>query len=152
MTSTNINAVWQRNASSDLWSRTLANIPTTFGRLVYLSSLRDPNNGVYQHHGLAAVFGEREAHQALLGSHLRAFSEWLAFGLEEQKADLDLYISTLDGTRKKIIETWLRLTPYKNLIPVSVVDFERDLYLADLETLLQLLKNEHGVASPDQEA
>ena len=49
----------ERGAAADLWRNTLSQIPTLFGRLVYLSSLRDSNSGAYEHYGLAKVFGAK---------------------------------------------------------------------------------------------
>jgi hypothetical protein len=135
---------WDRTASSDLWVRTLTQIPSLFGRLAYLASLRDVNTDQYHHHGLATVFGEAEAHRALRESHETAFSEWLTFSIEQQKADLDLYLSMLDQPKRFLLQTWQRLAPYRNLIPSSAADEERHLYLVDLETILDLLRNECG--------
>ncbi len=59
--------VFDRSAASDLWRNTLSQIPTVYGRLVYLASLRNPNTGHYGHHGLSLVFGEDEANRALKG-------------------------------------------------------------------------------------
>ena len=142
----------ERRAASDLWRHTLSQIPSLFGRLVYLCSLRDQNTGHYQHFGLAQLFGEEEAHRALRQSHLESFGEWLAYSLEEQKADLDLYLAGLDGERRVILGTWIRVAPYRNLVPAGARDVERQLYLADLEAILELLRNECGVASPDPDA
>ena len=141
-----------RTAASDLWRNTLSQIPSVFGRLVYLSSLRNPNSGRYEHHGLALVFGDDEASKALKKSHIQAFAEWLSFNLEQQKADLDLYLSALFEDKRTVLETWLKLTPYRNLIPSSVRGVERRLYTGDLTALIELLKNEYGVAAPDPDA
>lgn len=142
----------ERGAASDLWRNTLSQIPSVFGRLVYLCSLRDPNSGLYQHYGLAQVFNDEEADRVLRQSHEQTFAQWLCFNLEQQKADLDLYLAGLDGNRRTILDTWIRLAPYRGLIPSVVRDVERRLYLSDLETILELLKNEYGVASPDPDA
>jgi hypothetical protein len=142
----------ERGATPDLWRNTLSQIPSVFGRLVYLCSLRDQNTGAYQHYGLAQVFGDAEADRVLRDSHEKAFGEWLCFTLEQQKADLDLYLSGLEGNRRTILETWVRLAPYRNLLPSSAREVERQLYLGDLETILELLKGEYGVASPDPDA
>jgi len=85
--------VFERSAASDLWRNTLSQIPSVFGRLVYLASLRNSNNGAYEHCGLSLVFGEDEANRALREGHVDVFTEWLAFNLEQQKADLDLYLA-----------------------------------------------------------
>ena len=137
---------------SDLWRNTLSQIPSVFGRLVYLSSLRNQNNGAYEHHGLALVFGLEEASKALRKSHSQAFTEWLSFNIEQQKADIELYLSALFEDKATVLETWLRLTPYKNLLPGSVRSVERRLYLGDLRAILELLRNECDVAAPDQDA
>jgi len=142
----------ERGPAPDLWRRTLSQIPTVFGRLVYLCSLRDQNTGVYEHYGLAQAFGEEEAGRVLRESHTHSFAEWLEMTLEQQKADLGLYLSGLNGQRRTILETWIRLQPYRNLIPSGSREVERDLYMADLGAILELLKNEYGVASPDPDA
>lgn len=137
-----------RSAIADLWRTTLAQIPSVFGRLVYLSSLRDPNSGRYQHHGLALVFGEDEARKALRKSHEQVFNEWLRFNLEQQQADLRLYLFDLSEDKRTVLEAWQSLEPYKNLLPKSAKAVERQLYLADLTVLLALFKNEFGVSDP----
>jgi hypothetical protein len=144
--------VFDRSAAADLWRNTISQIPSVFGRLVYLSSLRNPNNGSYEHHGLALVFGEDEANKALKNSHTAVFGEWLSFNIEQQKADLDLYISGLFEDRRVVVDTWLRLAPYRNLLPASVRGVERRLYIADFTALLELFKAAYGVAAPDPDA
>ena len=52
---------FDRSPASDLWRHTLSQIPTTFGRLVFLASLRDPNTGAYAHYGFAHRVGEEAA-------------------------------------------------------------------------------------------
>jgi len=142
----------ERDSASDLWRRTLSQIPSVFGRLVYLSSLRNPNTDTYEHHGFRQMFGSEESDRTLRESHSLAFAEWLRYSLEQQKADLDLYISGLDNNKKTIIEAWLRLAPYRHLIPGGARRSERKLYLADLGALLALLRNEYGALDPEQDA
>jgi len=132
--------------AEDLWRRTLSQIPTLYGRLVYLSSLRNVNSGQYEHHGLRLLFGDDDADQALRESHLRIFREWLTLNLEQQKADLDLYLSSLPTDRKTLTENWLRLSPYRVISPASASPAECDLFLCDLETLLLFLRNEYAGA------
>ncbi len=141
-----------RDAISDLWRNTLSQIPAVFGRLVYLAALRDSNSGRYEHHGLSLVFGESEADRALRRCHVQTFSEWLCFNLEQQKADLDLYLSALPDERRRVIDTWLRLEPFRTVVPSSATNAETQLYLADFRILLGLLKNAYGVAAPGRDA
>ncbi len=142
----------ERGAAPDLWRHTLSQIPSLFGRLVYLCSLRDANTGAYEHYGLAQVFGDAEADRVLRESHRQVFASWICLTLEQQKTDLDLYLSSLSGNRRTILDTWIRLQPYRNLIPSNAREVECELYMADLEAILDLLKNEYGVVSPDPDA
>jgi hypothetical protein len=142
----------QRTAAADLWRNTLSQIPSTFGKLVYLTSLRSPITGKYEHHGLSLVFGGDDASRALRRSHIEAFGEWLSFDLEQQKADLDLYLSSALADRPAIVENWLSVRNYRMFIPSSAKTVERRLYTADIEALIDLLKNEYGVSGPDRDA
>jgi len=142
----------ERSASASLWRNTLSQIASVFGRLVYLSSLRNQNTGRYEHDGLALLFGGDEANKALRKAHSRAFAEWLSFNIEQQKADLDFYISALFADKKTVLEAWTTLTPYRNLAPNGVRPVERKLYLADFKAILALLTNEYDVSGPDPDA
>jgi len=145
---TGIGPVWDRTAEADLWLRTLSEIPSTFGRMAYLASLRDANSDRYEHDGLAALFGADEVHRALCENHERAFAQWLSYTLEQQKADLDLYLSSLDTPRRTLLQSWKRLAPYKNLIPSSAGLPERNLYMLDIEITLEILRNELVAQAP----
>jgi hypothetical protein len=142
----------ERGPAADLWRNTLSQIPTTFGRLVYLTSLRDQNSGEYEHFGLEQVFGYEQAVQTLQKSHQDVFAAWLGLSLQEQKADLDQYLCGLETDPRAVIATWIRLSPYRNLAPAAAKSFERDLFISDVRALLETLKSEHGVASPDPDA
>lgn len=141
-----------RSAASDLWRNTLSQVPSVFGRLVYLASLRNANSGRYEHHGLNLVFGQEEANQALKKSHTRVFREWLSYNLEQQKADLELYLSGLMEDRQTVLAAWRDLAPYRAFVPGSARSEERRLYMANLKALLTLLANVHGVGGPGPDA
>jgi hypothetical protein len=141
-----------RGPAADLWRNTLSQIPTVFGRLIYLSTLRGTNSGLYEHHGLALSYGPRAANETLRRSHEDAFREWLTFDLERQKADLEAYLTGLVEERTAVIDTWLRLNPYRNLMPVSARSSDQDLFLVDFRAILEILRNEYGVAVPDPDA
>ncbi|MEJ7607220.1 MAG: hypothetical protein WKF37_13375, partial [Bryobacteraceae bacterium] len=144
--------VLERTAASDLWRHTLSQITSIFGRLVYLSSLRSVHTGQYEHHGLSLLFGEEEADRALVRSHEESLLGWLEMRLEDQKADVDHYLDNLPGNRREVIENWLRLSPYRNLVPAGSAPMQREHFAANFEALLVLLKNEYGVSDPNQDA
>ena len=121
-------------------------INSVFGRLEYLARIRNPHSGRYEHHGLALVFGANEADKALRDSHLQVFRDWIGLDLERQKADLDLFLMEQPTDRRTMVETWRRLTPYRALPPVSATAPEIQLYVGDLEILLDAIRNEWGDA------
>lgn len=135
-----------------MWRHSLAQIPSTFGKLVYISSLRDSNTGRYQHDGLSQIFGEDETDHVLRESHQSTFAEWLSFDLARQKEDLEQYLSSFQVDKRTILATWIRLAPYRNLLPAEAGEPERNLYMADFEAILELLKNEHDVVLTDPDA
>ncbi len=143
---------FDRGPAADLWRRTLSQIPTLFGRLAYLASLREPNSGAYRHYGLAQRFSDEDADNTLRHSHEELFAEWLASNLQRQKQDLDEYLAGLDEIPSRVIASWLSLTPYRNMMPASAREVERDLFTSDIRMLLELLRHEHAVALPDPDA
>jgi hypothetical protein len=142
-----LTAKLERSALADLWKHTLSRVPTVSGRLVYLATLRDVNSGTYKHHGLVTAFGRDESAKALRESHQAAFASWLNLSLAEKNEDLRDYLMALavsqeDVTREQVVEHWLRSGVYRSYVPASAIKAEADLFCQDLETLLQLLRNE----------
>jgi hypothetical protein len=132
----------ERSALADLCKHTLSRIPTLSGRLIYLATLRDVNSGAYRHHGLATAFGRDEAARALRESHQATFQGWLKLSLAEKSEDLREYLVSLDDPQEEVVEHWLRSGVYRSYVPPSAREVETELFCHDLETLLQLLKNE----------
>lgn len=125
--------------SGELWRRTLSQIPSLFGRLVYLSSLRDTNSGLYQHFGFAQRFSEREAERTLRRSHVDTFADWLCLSLEEQLADLEIYFAGLDQDRSNIVSNWNSLPPFQGFIPAAAREAQRTLFITDAMLLLEVI-------------
>ena len=142
----------RETAIAESWQRTLAAIPTFIGRLAYLASLRNVNTGSYEHFGLAQRIGEGEVDRTLRRSHVNIFQEWLCFGLQRQKEELEEYFSGLEGDRREIVANWLTLEPYNNWVPGDSRDVERKLFYADLAVVLELVRTEYGVASRDPDS
>ncbi|MGA3097387.1 MAG: hypothetical protein ABSF25_13090 [Bryobacteraceae bacterium] len=127
-----------------LWRSILARIPTVFGRLLFMANLRDRETGRYSHPTFSAALGAEEADRVLRHSHYQVFSQWLVFSLAEQKEDLDEFLGE-PAARE-------RLSDYRNLPPARAHEVERQLYLTDLETLLELLIVEQSGVSRSREA
>lgn len=138
----------------DFWVRDLAQIDSAYGRLIYLANLRDPDTGRYEHYGLSDGSSDLlTASRTLKRIHETIFTEWVGYPLERKKSDIERYIAGIDQVdRTELIDAWLRLTPYKNLVPGSIQGPERQKHVSDFEAILGLLKNVYGVPSPDPSA
>ena len=139
----------EQNAADDLWKHTLSQIPTVYGRLAYLSALRDPNSGIYRHHGLAALFGRDESSRALRESHEQVFLSWIGLSMREKKLDLGRHFSTLDEPAPAVLEYLIRSRSYTSQSPASVPAMERELFCTDLEVLLETIRN--GLSAGDSD-
>ena len=152
VTSLSLTSQFRRGAPEDLWRHTLSQIPTLFGRLAYLASIRNQNTGQYEHHGFAQTYGADAADRAMRQSHESLFAEWLGKDLAGQKADLDEYFHSLGDEPNRLIEVWLRLAPYRGYVPTAVRAADRALFNADLEVLLETIRAGLGVSRPDPDA
>ena len=132
-------AMLERSAGADLAKNTLSRIPTVFGRLTYLASLRDSNSGIYRHHGLASIFGREESRKALAESHESVFLDWLKLGLMEKRQDLSAYLDSLDDPRPTVLQHWRELRSYRSYIPASARESERELFFVEFDLLLGII-------------
>jgi len=87
---------------------------------------------------MTALLGPEDGDRAIGRSHQQLFAEWLAYSLADQKSDLDEYLRTVGGPRN--------FRHYHDLIPATAREVERQLYLTDLETLMDLLRYERAAA------
>ena len=125
-----------KSASEDLSRHTLSRIPTVFGKLAYLASLRDSSSGSYRHHGLSASFGREDAAAALRDSHQAVFLEWLNTTLSDKYEDLRRYVASLDAPSSETVGQWLQSKVYRTCVPASASAAEKEYFLTDLEALL----------------
>jgi hypothetical protein len=130
--------------AAEIGRKILSQIPTRFGRLVFLCSLRDRLTGRYQHPSLVEFAGREIADRTLCNQHHQIFTEWIGLNLSDQKADLDEYLRTSRLRSQEL--------SYRELAPATAHEVERQLYLTDLEVLLQLLSFEDGGAFAPPEA
>lgn len=141
-----------RSSIEDLWRVTLSQIPSLLGRLVYLSSLRDPNTGLYAHQGLALRYSSGEADEAIQESHQRVFGQWLILKVAEQREDCELYWSSLLEDRRRVAAMWIQTESYRSLFPASASPAQRADFNGHMEILLEWLRNVYGGVAGDRGA
>jgi hypothetical protein len=132
-------SILERSAAADLFRNTLSRIPTVFGRLAYLTSLRDRDSGVYLHHGLTSIYGGKQSHQALAESHREIFQNWLKLPLADKIEDLKSYVNTLDNSAA-FLEYWTMGPPSRNYLPEAVRGAEKMLFLDEFDVLIETLR------------
>lgn len=75
-------ATWRKPAARQLQA-TLAQIPSYFGRLLYLARCRD-REGSYSHLGMSLSYDPHEVSQLLRREHTKAWRAWLQLPLRKQ--------------------------------------------------------------------
>ncbi|HEY6341640.1 MAG TPA: hypothetical protein VIY49_09125 [Bryobacteraceae bacterium] len=131
------NPTLERSAAADLFRNTLLRIPTVFQRLAYLASLRDPDSGIYSHHGLVSLYGQTETRKALSQSHKGAFQDWLSLSLAEKTEDVRRYLT--GHTVAGVLDHWRKAAMHGRFLPKVVHDGEKELFLHEFEILLEIL-------------
>ena len=127
--------------ATDTWARTLEQIPTTAGKLFYVSCLKQDGTDQYHHQGLARIYSNAQADRVLRASHVFVFAEWLTFSLEQQYNDLRVHLLASQPEPDEL-KALLETKTYDRFIPATAQAPERALYRSDLETVLELLKRE----------
>jgi hypothetical protein len=139
----------QLTAARPRWLGDLFLIESLYGKLVYLAGLLDPNTGRYEHYGSGVTGSHVDANRVLGRWHASLFKEWSGYSLERKMADVRFYIAGLGPLdRVQFVDAWLRLRPYKNLVPAAIQGPERQKHVSDFEAILGLLRNQFGIASP----
>lgn len=128
----------------DFTTRTLARIPTEFGRLCYLSSLRDSSGGgEYVHQGLAAVFPAPAVQEALHFCHWEIYERILESPLAQQEWDLRECLADSEGGFWQTLEQWRETAAYRSLGPEGSPAYLRDLFDSNVRALLDVLASEN---------
>jgi hypothetical protein len=139
-----------KSASEDLFRHTLSRLPTVYGKLAYLASLKDSSTGTYRHHGLSTAFGREDAGNALRESHQQIFAEWLNSTLPDKYDDLVQYIASLDAPSSETVGQWLASKVYRSCVPPSASTAEKEYFVGDLEALLIALSYEGAAGKKGQ--
>jgi len=123
----------------DFTSKTLLAIPSDFGRLVHIATLRDLISGQYRHDGLEALYSAPAVHEALLYCHEEIFQKILETPLERQEILLRGWFAGLEGESPEIAARWLELEVYRMLVPLGTPEYLRDLFFSNFHLLLALV-------------
>jgi len=126
----------------DFTATTLAAIPNTFGRLIYITSLRDLSSGTYDHAGLAALYPQDAIQESLECCHHEIFQKILETPLSVQADDLRECLRGMPGSFKSTVSHWRQLESYRILPPGNAPDYLKELFFSNLRALLEILEAE----------
>lgn len=141
--------VLERSPLADIFKNTLSRIPTHYGKLSYLASLRDANTGAYRHHGLSATFGREQSARALQESHEKVFEDWQALGLQDKHRDLTECFESEEAPIATIARHWLHSQLYLTLVPDNASPAQREHYTHETSVLLEALSSV-SAGAPDR--
>jgi hypothetical protein len=131
---TNSNFVVTRDRpAAELVEERLQEIPTHFGRLVYLARCREAN-GRYRHEGLNLTHDRGAVDGALASAHESCFGEWLALPLREQHGDFTAFLEGLN--RRRALQGWAHADPWTALAPRTAGADQKQLFASDLRVLI----------------
>ena len=122
----------------DFISRTLAAIPSDYGRLYYVSSLKNPDTGRYQHDGLADLYSEDSVQDALAQCHEEIFSRILETPLSDQERDLRKCIEDAGDKFWAVVESWRESRFFRTMCPEGLPDYLDDLFCSNMGALLAI--------------
>lgn len=137
-----------RRVVEDFTALTLATIPTEFGKLLYLSSLRDLATGCYVHDGLAARYSQEAVQQALGYCHEQLFLRILELPMEQQERDLCACIEGMEGEFWAKLGRWRETEFYRLMVPSDSPGYLKEVFLANVGAMLDLVLQEHARRDP----
>jgi hypothetical protein len=127
-----------RSVIEEFTSRTLAAIPSDFGRLYYVSSLKDQRTGRYQHDGLMNLYSEPSVQAALTHCHEELFSRILETPLSNQERDLRNCLDTAGDKFWAIVESWRESRHFKTMCPGGLPGYLDELFCSNMNALLAI--------------
>jgi hypothetical protein len=130
-----------RAVIEDFSSQTLAAISSDFGRLYYVSSLKDSNSGRYEHDGLTSLYSENAVQAALSHCHEELFSRILETPLKEQERDLGACLGSAGDQYWDVIKSWSENRYFKNMCPEGLPDYLQDLFSSNMGALLAIFSS-----------
>lgn len=113
--------------------QSLSNIDTVFGRLMHVALAAQLSTDLSP--------GNAKLRSAVNEVHNEVFADWLSLTLQQQRTDIEAYISSLHGHRRQLLKCWTGIANDLDLVPYGVAPHERQLYAAEFRAHVELIFN-----------
>jgi hypothetical protein len=130
-----------RAVIEDFSSQTLAAISSDFGRLYYISSLKDSDSGRYEHDGLMSLYPETAVQTGLSHCHEELFSRILETPLSDQERDLRECLNSAGDKYWDVVESWRETRYFREMCPRGLPDYLHDLFCSNMGALLAIFSS-----------
>jgi hypothetical protein len=130
-----------RAVIEDFSSQTLAAISSDFGRLYYVTSLKDLDSGRYEHDGLMSLYPENAVQAGLSHCHEELFSRILETPLKDQERDLSACLSSAGEKYWNVVESWRESRYFQEMCPEGLPDYLQDLFCSNMGALLAIFSS-----------
>ena len=135
-----------KSALEDLLATTLAAVSGIVGKLEYLTSLRNPRDGSYSHWGLARLYGDGAAQQALAEAHSLLFLRVLRTSLRTLRGDVAVSSEALQMPPAEYVENLRNHLPA--LLPQDLGGGSARHFSSVLHALSSLAKSRRDASPP----
>jgi hypothetical protein len=127
-----------RAVIEDFSSRTLGAIASDFGRLYYVSSLKDSSSGRYEHDGLTSLYPANSVQAALAQCHEELFSRILETPLREQERDLRACLAAAGDQFWDVVKSWRENRYFQEMCPEGLPNYLHELFCSNIAALLAI--------------
>jgi len=128
-----------RAVVEDFSSKSLSAVPTFYGRLSYVSSLRNSDSGRYEHDGLVSLYPENAVQEGLTQCHEELFCRILETSLREQELDLGKCLGAVGEEPSDLLESLRDDHNCQELCPDGLPAYLRELFCSNLKVLQSVI-------------
>jgi hypothetical protein len=125
---------------SDFVNLALSRIPSIFGKLAFLASLKDEQTGRYSDPLAVLLYGRKQTEDCLKQKHAEIFFAWLRLALAAQTLDLTKCLTSWDDDQNPFTTSWFDERLPEKLIPGPASEIEHALFMGNLRAAFDSLK------------
>jgi hypothetical protein len=125
---------------SEFVNLALSRIPSTFGKLALLASLKDEQTGRYADPLAVLLYGRKQTEDCLKQKHAEIFFPWLRLALAAQTLDLNKCLTCWKDDQNPLTTSWFDEKLPEKLIPGLASEMEHALFMGNLRAAFDSLK------------